>query len=118
MAIISFALTTKEFLSGKKTVTRRDWDDHHYLRWCAWYDAGKRTHQAWDKVPYAGGKRIGTFELTCRPYRETLATMPIGDLEAEGGMCKSREEFCALIGMGPEDVVTVIRFKKINDVHT
>jgi len=117
MAIISFALTTKEFLSGRKTVTRRDWDVFHYLRWCEWYDAGKRVHQAWDKVPYAGGKRIGTFELTCRPYREQLAYMPFSDMEAEGGMCKTREEFCALIGKSLGDVVTVIRFKKVEDAE-
>ena len=117
MAIISFALTTQEFLSGRKTVTRRAWDCKHFERWCRWWDEGKLVHQAWDKVPYAGGKRIGTFELTCRPYREMLANMPLSDLEAEGGMCKTREEFCKLIGMFPDDVVTVIRFKKVEDAE-
>ena len=117
MAIISFALTTKEFLSGRKTVTRRAWNYNHFERWCEWYDAGKRVHQAWDNVPYAGGKRIGTFELTCRPYQEKLADMPLSDLEAEGGMCKSLEEFRALIGKSLGDVVTVIRFKKLEDAE-
>lgn len=113
MASISFALTTNEFLSGRKTVTRRDWHDNHFRRWCTWFDSGKRVHQAWDKVPYAGGKRIGYFELTCRPYRERLSDMPISDLAAEGGMVDTVERFCELIDKKPDDIVTVIRFQKM-----
>lgn len=114
MAFISFALTTEEFLSGRKTVTRRDWKDKHFQQWCKWYDSGNLVHQAWNKVPFAGGKRIGFFELTSRPYRERLADMPLSDLEAEGGMVDSLEAFYSLIGKKPEDIVTVIRFKKNN----
>lgn len=82
-------------------------------QWQKWYAQGKVDHTAWDKVPFAGGKRIGTFRLTCAPYVEMLVAMPVSDLEAEGGMCKSREEFCKLIGKKLSDVVTVIRFVKL-----
>ena len=115
MAFISFALTTKEFLSGKKTVTRRDWKEAHFKHWCSWYDQGKIVHQAWDKVPFAGGKKIGSFELTCRPYQEKLSDMPVSDLLEEGGMCFSIFEFCELVGKNLEDVVTVIRFRKLEE---
>jgi len=35
------------------------------------------------------------------------------DLYAEGGMCSTLEEFCALIGKAPRDYVTVIKFQKL-----
>jgi len=116
MASISFALTKQEFLSGRKTVTRRDWPEEYRRKWQKWFEEGKRDHTAWDKVPFAGGKRIGSFRLTCAPYLERLMDMPLSELEAEGGMCKTREEFCLLIGKNLEDMVTVIRFVKIKPV--
>ena len=115
MASISFALTKNEFLSGSKTVTRRSWPISYMRQWQKWYREGKRVHTAWDKVPFAGGKRIGKFELTCCPYPERLADMPLADLQAEGAMCKTREEFCSLIGKELSDVVVVIRFKLIRN---
>ena len=114
MAFISYALTVNEFLAGKKTCTRRDWSDHHFKQWCKYWDEGKHVHDAWNKVPYAGGKKIGKFRLTCRPYKEKLADMPVEDLAAEGGMCATFYEFYELIKKGPEDTVVVIRFLKEN----
>ena len=114
MAFISFALTTEQFLSGKKTVTRRDWHPHYRELWQRWYAEGRVVHTAWDKVPFAGGKRIGRFRLTCAPYVEQLCDMPLSDLQAEGGMCATRVEFYALIGKNPTDFVTVIRFEKVS----
>ena len=111
MAIISFALTQDEFLSGQKTVTRRRWGERHYRMWQKFWDEGRRVHDAWSKAPFAGGKKIGEFELTCRPYHEYLIAMPEDDLVAEGGMCKTKEEFYALIGGHPLEQVVVIRFK-------
>jgi len=115
MAIISFALTTKEFLSGIKTVTRRDWHDNHYKHWCKWWDQGLKIHQAYDKVPHAKGKQIGKFRLTCRPYREKLIDMPVEDLIHEGGMCDTLEDYYKLIGKTKEDILTVVRFEKIGE---
>ena len=113
MAFISFALTKNEFLSGKKTVTRRKWKASHYERWQKFWDDGKRIHDAWDKVPFAGGQKIGQFELTCRPYHEYLFDMPVDDLVHEGGMVDTLEEFYNLIGAHPNEQVVVIRFKKV-----
>lgn len=113
MAFISFALTKAEYLDGRKTVTRRDWKEKHFENWCRWYDNGNRVHDAWDKVPFAGGKKMGRFRLTCRPYLEKLKHMPFSDLKAEGGMCATKEEYFKLINKKPDDVVTVIRFIKL-----
>jgi hypothetical protein len=113
MAFISFALTKEEFLSGQKTVTRRKWKASHYAMWQRFWDEGKFVHDAWDKVPFAGGKKIGQFELTCRPYHEYLFDMPKDDLIHEGGMVDTLEEFYDLIGAHPNEQVVVIRFKKV-----
>jgi len=113
MAILSFALTKREFLSGNKTVTRRAWSDEHFRMWARMWESKRLIHDAWDNIPRAGGKKIGRLILTAKPYRERLEHMPEDDLLAEGGMCSTLHEFCALIGKSPKDYVTVIRFQKL-----
>jgi hypothetical protein len=113
MAILSFAWTTGEFLSGKKTCTRRFWAPAQFARWCKFWDNGKLVHDAWDKVPFAGGKPVGKFELTCRPYLERLGDMPESDLAAEGGMCSTVDDFIRFVGKTADDVPAVVRFRKI-----
>lgn len=113
MAILSFALTADKFLSGEKTVTRRDWSEKHLEMWQRMWDTDRLEHDAWDNLPRAGGKKIGRFELTDRPYLEKLIEMPISDLEREGGMCETLEDFYQLIGKEPLDSVVVIRFRRI-----
>jgi hypothetical protein len=113
MAILSFALTKGEFLSGKKTVTRRDWSESHYQTWVRMWDTDRRIHDAYDNIPRAGGSKIGELRLTQRPYRERLSDMPVEDLIAEGGMCSTLAEFYKLIGKSPREYVTVIRFERI-----
>lgn len=113
MAFLSFALTTREFLENRKTVTRRFWKPRHLVYWQRWYDEGHRLHDAWDKVPFAKGKRIGQFILTQRPYLQPLSEMTADDLLAEGGMCDTLDEFCALIGYPPESVPAVVPFMRV-----
>ncbi len=113
MAIISFAKTTPEYLSGIKTETRRDWSDRQFEMWVRFWDNGNLIHDAWDKLPRAGGKFIGKFRLTARPYPQRLLYMSKEDLRAEGGMCKTKSEFWDFIGMKPDDFVTVITFEKL-----
>lgn len=113
MAIISFNLTKKQFLAGEKTVTRRDWSDRQFIMWQRFWDRGHLVHDAYSATPIAGGKPIGKFRLTARPYREMLNDMPIEDLELEGGLWKSVGEYCGFIGKEPGDIMTVIRFKKL-----
>lgn len=113
MAILSFNLTTHEFVSGIKSVTRRVWSDKHYSMWKKFWDNGHHIHDAWDNIPRAGGKFLGKFRLTEKPYREKLKDMPIEDLIAEGNMCSSLDEFFELIGKSRDDYVTVLRFEKL-----
>jgi len=113
MAIITFSLTEEQFATGKKTVTRRDWSDRHRRMWQNLWDSGRLEHDAWDRIPIAGGRPIGRLRLTARPYVERLRDMPESDLYAEGGMCATIDGFCQLIGKLPDDYVTVIRFEKV-----
>lgn len=113
MAFISFNLTTPQFLNGRKTVTRRRWKPRHLEMWQRCWDTGRLEHDAWDKSPRFGGKKIGRFRLTCRPYLERLADMPESDLVAEGGMVETLEEFYQLISGEPDEPIAVIRFEKL-----
>ena len=70
--IISFAWTTQALIEGRKTMTRRDWKPRAIANLQRAYDRGEIIHQAWDKVPYAGGRRVGFIQLTQRPYLEML----------------------------------------------
>jgi len=113
MAILTFSFTTNEFLEGMKTVTRRDWVKKHLEMWQRFWDTDRLVHDAWDKIPIAGGKPIGKIRLTARPYQERLADMPNEDLIAEGGMCMTLEDFYCLIGKSSEEIVSVVRFEKL-----
>ena len=113
MAFISFALTKEEFLSGIKKQTRRDWKLSHHRNWVKWYDEGKRIHDAYDKVPFASGEKIGQFKLTMRPYRQAIQDMNEWDLYEEGDMCKTLEEYCDLVKLPGSHIVSVIHFVKL-----
>lgn len=113
MAIISFAWTTPQFLDGTKTVTRRDWSYRTFIQWRNAWDDHRLVHDAWDKNPRCKGKKVGTFMMTARPYRERLGDFPAEDLEAEGGLWATVEDYQQLQGGDPEKVLTVIRFRKL-----
>lgn len=113
MAIITFSLTRDKLLSGQKTVTRRDWKASHMANWQRWYDEGRYVHDAYDRVPIAGGCKIAEIRLTERPYWEVLKEMPEDDLRAEGGMADSLEQFYDLVGLPPSHEVAVVRFKLV-----
>ena len=82
--IISFAYTTGALLQGRKTVTRRAWKDSTFAIWCRAFDMDRFEHDAYDKLPSAGGHKVGTIRMTCRPYKERLKDMPAADVKAEG----------------------------------
>ena len=111
--IISFAWTTEPLLSGRKTCTRRRWSSRHFGAWRQAWREGRLEHQAWDKSPRAGGKRVGTIRLTCEPYKERLADMPEADVLAEGGMWESKREFIELFGGAADLAVVVVRFELV-----
>lgn len=108
--IISFAWTTVVLLSGKKTCTRRRWSERYFRQWVRAWQEGRLVHDAYNRLPRAGGKKVGEIRLTCEPYWERLRDMPEGDIEAEGGLWDSREEFIELFGNSEEKVV-VVRFE-------
>jgi hypothetical protein len=112
--IISFAWTTPQFLDGTKTVTRRDWSDRTFQQWCKAWDQRKLVHNAWDKSPRCQGKKVGTFILTAKPYRERLGDFPEYDLVAEGGLWKTVGEYQEMQGNNPNTVLTVLRFCKLS----
>jgi len=82
-------------------------------RWQRAWDEGRLVHDAVDKSLRFGGKRIGKLRLTCRPYWERLEDMHPDDLEAEGGLWTSIEEFMGLFPGEPGQEVAVVRFEPI-----
>ncbi len=86
MKIISFSWTTPALLAGEKTVTRRDWKERHATA----FHEGDLV-QAWDKVPFAGGKKIAIIRLTQRPYLEDISGAWNSDYWAEGFNYMTRE---------------------------
>jgi len=110
--ILSFAWTEEPLRAGRKVCTRRRWSEGTMAIWQRAWDNGRKIHDAWDRLPYRGGKQIGTLLLTCRPYWETLHDMPEADVQAEGGMCDTREEFVArYFDDDPDMLVAVVRFQ-------
>lgn len=74
--IISFAQTIRPLLAGKKTQTRRHWKPAQLALWQKQYDAGNKVHEAYNKNPRNGGRKIGYIALTCRPYTQRLVDAP------------------------------------------
>lgn len=109
--IISFAWTVGPLVEGLKKRTSRDWSDRHLAAWQRAWDEGRLVHEAWDKGPRAGGKRIGQIRLTQRPRRERLGDVTLRDLIAEGSLWGSIEEFIELMGGDPEKRLAVVWFE-------
>ncbi len=109
--ILSFTWTTETLLSGQKTCTRRLWSDRTAKSWVNAYKGDRLIHSAWDKIPLCrGAKKIADIRLTKCPYQEALADIPQSDLQAEGGLWSSKDEFINLFG-SPDLVVWVVRFE-------
>lgn len=107
--IISFALTEKELLAGLKTVTRRRWKPVTAAK----FKAGT-IHQAWSRVPFVpGARRLGTIRATADAYQERLGNITHADLRAEGGMCRTVDEFLALFDGDPNELIWVARFEVV-----
>lgn len=77
--IVSFAYTSEPLLKGFKTVTRRMWKESH----AKWFLEG-RTFDAWDHLPFAGGKKIAELVVETPPYREPVEYMTPLDVAREG----------------------------------
>lgn len=110
--IISMAWTTSAYLARRKTCTRRMWSDKHLAQWQRAYDKGRLHHDVYDHSPRNGGRQIGRLRLTARPCRQKLADMPESDLEAEGGLWSSLDEFIELFG-GAHLEPALVRFEPL-----
>ena len=111
--ILSFAWTTDALLAGNKTCTRRVWSERTARAWVNAYKSDRLIHTAWDKCSCVkGAKQIADIRLTQLPYQERLGDMPQSDLDAEGGLWASRDEFINLFG-SPGIVVWVVRFELV-----
>lgn len=109
---ISFALTLSELLEGKKTQTRRAWQDD-YARSFIRYFEDEIEIPALNKGQHRGGQEIGKIRLTEKPYQQMLSEMSIGDLEKEGGMCTTVQEFTDKFFEGQDKLVWVLDFEFI-----
>lgn len=110
MKIISFAWTVPPLLEGKKTVTRRFWNNEYARR----FKKGDLV-AAYNKSPRFGGKQIATIKLTCNPYKEFLSRMTDEEEKAEGGLWGSAKAFAD--GMGGKHLsVFVIRFEVLKSI--
>jgi len=109
---VSFALTLPELLSGKKTQTRRAWQDDYARSFIRYYEEGIEI-PALDKGQHRGGQEVGKIRLTEKPYQQMLSEMPISDLEKEGGMCATIQEFIDRFFEEQDKLVWVIEFEFI-----
>ncbi len=107
--LISFAWTSKAFLAGIKTVTRRFWSPSYASK----FHAGDIV-DAYDKLPRNGGQRIGKIRLIKDPYVQKLSDMPDDHFEREGGTIywKDKQEFIRNMG-GESAKFYVVEFEII-----
>jgi len=79
-------------LRGKKTVTRRDWNDKHAQLFINAFRKGQLI-EAYDKSPRHGGRKVANIRLIEKPRTEPLSAMTMADVEDEGGLWGSVAEF-------------------------
>ncbi len=104
MKIISFSWTTQALLAGKKTVTRRDWDD----KYAQSFKNGDWV-QAYDKSPRSDGKRVCLIKLTKDPYKQWLHEVTDADEKKEGSLWGSGKAYQS--AMGQDRLLWVIEFE-------
>lgn len=106
---ISFAWTIDALVRGEKTVTRRIWKDEYASR----FHLGMLI-DAYDKLPHAGGKKIGTIRITREPYKQFLRDMPDEHFDREGIKTRWANKSEFIYGMGgPDAEFWVIEFELI-----
>lgn len=109
MKNISFAWTTDALLKGRKTVTRRFWDD----RYARQFHAGDQV-AAYNKSPRSGGRQVATIRITREPYKQSLYDVTDRDEQLEGGLWGSGYEYReAMIEQGRGEMVWVIEFELV-----
>lgn len=77
--LISFAWTAPALVFGAKTRTRRNWSPSHAKR----YEFGQVV-EAWDRLPRAGGQKIGDIQIVGELFQEFTRYMTEDDFHKEG----------------------------------
>lgn len=107
---ISFAQTIDELISGKKTQTRRAWQDDYAKNFIRYFDENIPI-PALNKGRHRGGHELGFIRLTQRPYQQYLSEMSASDLREEGGMVATTQEFIDTFFEGQDKLVWVLHFE-------
>ena len=106
--IISFAWTTADFIAGRKTATRRFWNNLYAAK----FPVGS-VHKAYDKSPRFGGKQIGLIRITAC-FKQFLEEMTSDDLAQEGTLWSSVDEYVYMMcAQGKGNYPWVIKFEKL-----
>lgn len=112
MMWISFAWTTKAFLAGTKTVTRRFWNKEYMEKWWKVTCENNGLAVACDRSPRWGGKQIGHIKVTLKPYLQKLKFVTDADEIKEGHLWGNAKNFIEMMG-GPEREPYVIELEPI-----
>ena len=107
---ISFSRTINELISGKKTQTRRAWQDDYAKNFLRYFDENIAI-PALDKGRHRGGHELGFIKLTQRPYQQYLSEMSLADLQEEGGMVATVQEFIDTYFEEQDKLVWVLHFE-------
>lgn len=107
---ISFSRTIDELTSGKKTQTRRAWQDDYAKNFIRYFDENIAI-PALNKGRHRGGHELGFIKLTQRPYQQYLSEMSPIDLQEEGGMVGTAQEFIDTFFEGQDKLVWVLHFE-------
>ncbi|MEG4915771.1 hypothetical protein [Microcoleus sp. B7-D4] len=107
---ISFSKTIDELKSGRKTQTRRAWQDDYAKSFIRYFEEGIPI-PALDKGRHRGGRDLGFIKLTQRPYQQYLSEMSPTDLQEEGGMVATVQEFIDKFFDGQDRLVWVLHFE-------
>lgn len=115
--MISFSWTTAPFLANAKDMTRRYWKDSHAEKF-----KEEMIVNAFDKLPYRGGKKVGEIEVIKRPYQQRTGVMTEIDYKREGLLWMEQNNK-TIHGIKPrkffgdwkkkDDLVWVVEFKKV-----
>jgi hypothetical protein len=107
---ISFSRTINELTSGKKTQTRRAWQSDYAKNFIRYFDENIAI-PALNKGRHRGGHELGFIKLTQRPYQQYLSEMSPIDLQEEGGMVATVQEFIDTFFDGQDKLVWVLHFE-------
>jgi hypothetical protein len=107
---ISFSKTVGELVSGKKTQTRRAWQEDYAKNFIRYFEKGIAI-PALSKGRHRGGHELGYIRLTQRPYQQYLSEMTAQDLQEEGGMVATTQEFIDVFFEGQDRLVWVLHFE-------